>query len=385
MTALIEQIAAAYERDKPHLQDKVFKASELPLSYEAITPDWLTSVLCARHPGAAVTGHRLDVPDNGSSNRRKIYLEYNDAGRRAGLPTALFCKATHDLPNRMTLGVSGGAHGEVTFYNHLRPLLNIEAPQSCFASYDPHSFNSIIMLRDISEEVTSFCSHNTPMNRERAESQIRLLAELHGTGYRSAELQSKLQLLPTWPQFFTNTLGFGMKEGSNQGFLDAKSVISPQLYRRFDEIWPATVASVEHHNQLPHTLAHCDVHLKNWYVAGNGQMGLSDWQCCARGHWGRDFAYTISTALTVENRRAWDKDLLRLYLDRLQAAGGPKVGFDEGWLHYRQQLMSSLTWWTVTLSPPSGMPDMQPRDITLEFIRRIATAMEDVDSLGSFH
>jgi hypothetical protein len=175
-----------------------------------------------------------------------------------------------------------------------------------------------------------------------------------------------------------------MKEGSNQGFLDAEWVVPPQLYRRFDEIWPATAASVERHNQLPHTLAHGDVHLKNWYIAGNGQMGLSDWQCCHRGHWGRDFAYTISTALTIDDRRAWDKDLLRYYLERLRAAGGPKVEFNEAWLHYRQQLMSALTWWTVTLSPPAGMPDMQPKDITLEFIRRIATAIDDVDALASF-
>jgi aminoglycoside phosphotransferase (APT) family kinase protein len=143
------------------------------------------------------------------------------------------------------------------------------------------------------------------------------------------------------------------------------------------------LASVERHNQLPQTLGHGDVHLKNWYIAGSGAMGLSDWQCAHRGHWGRDFAYTISTALTVENRRAWDRELLQFYLDRMQAAGGPKIDFNEAWGHYRQQLLSALTWWTVTLTPPEGMPDMQPRDITLEFIRRITTAMDDVDALDS--
>ena len=57
--------------------------------------------------------------------------------------------------------------------------------------------------------------------------------------------------------------------------------------------------------------------------------------------------------------------------------------FDEAWMHYRQQLMTVLTWWAVTLTPPEGLPDMQPRDITLEFLRRITTAMDDVDTLGS--
>ena len=69
---------------------------------------------------------------------------------------------------------------------------------------------------------------------------------------------------------------------------------------------------------------------------------------------------------------------------QLRAAGGPAVTFDEAWTHYRQQLMSALTWWTITLRPTKDLPDMQPADITLEFIRRITQTMEDVDTLGSF-
>jgi hypothetical protein len=220
------------------------------------------------------------------------------------------------------------------------------------------------------------------MTRERIESQIRLMAKFHGRFHESPELKTVLTEIGTWPEFFGKTLEYGMKEGSNKGFLEAESVIPARLYKRFDEIWPATLASVEKHHQLSHTLMHGDVHLKNWYIAGNGEMGLGDWQCCVRGHWSRDLAYAIVTALTVEDRRAWEKDLVLLYLKELAAAGGPVVTFDEAWIHYRQQLMSVLTWWTITLCPAPGMPDMQPRDITLEFIRRITIAMDDLDSLG---
>src|SRR5439155_19507689 len=133
-------------------------------------------------------------------------------------------------------------------------------------------------------------------------------------------------------------------------FLAAQAVIPPRLFLRFDEIWPATLLSVAAHENAQHTLAHGDVHLKNWYVAGNGEMGLSDWQCCGRAHWWRDLAYTISTALATDDRRAWERELVQLYLTQLRAAGGPDVPFDEGWNVYRQQLMSALTWWTVTLT-----------------------------------
>jgi Phosphotransferase enzyme family len=381
---IAETIKAAYEKDQRRAGQKVRRIDELPLAYEDLTEEWLTAALCNATPGARVVGFRLGPIDTGSANRRKIAVEYNDTGRAAGLPTKVFCKASQDLANRIVLGVSGGSYVETTFYARLRPLLDIEAPRPYYSRFDPDTFNSLVILGDISDEVTEFCTDKTHMDRARAESEMRLLATLHGTCYSNARAKTELAHIPTWPEFFHRTLAFGMQEGSNQGFLAAKEVIPPATYRRFDEIWPKTLASVELHNHLPHTLAHGDVHLKNWYVAGNGEMGLSDWQCAGRGHWGRDDAYAIATALTIDNRRAWEKDLLRYYLDHLSAAGGPTVKFEDAWIHYRQQLMTALTWWTITLRPTKDLPDMQPRDTTLAFIGRISQAMEDVGTLDAF-
>ena len=99
---------------------------------------------------------------------------------------------------------------------------------------------------------------------------------------------------------------------------------------------------MELHADWHNCLCHDDVHLKNWYVAGNGEMGLSDWQDVSRGHWARDVAYAVSTALTVEDRRAWEQDLIKYYLEELRASGGPQVGFDEAWKVYRRQLITAL-------------------------------------------
>jgi hypothetical protein len=383
MSDVVQKITAAFERDQRRLADPL-QPGELPLSYESLTDAWLTVALCKQVAGAQVTSHRLGEVDTGSSNRRKLALQYNTIGQSAGLPENLFCKASHDLANRMVLGISGGARCEVLFYRDVRPLLDIEAPHCYYAAYDAESCNSMIMLGDISSTVTEFCTDKTPIDRRRAESQMRLLGAMHGRVYGSPELQQRVLQLPTWPQFFENTKAFGMEAGSNRGFLAAESVIPSRLYARYAEIWPKTLASVELHQGLPHTLQHGDVHLKNWYVAGNGEMGLSDWQCCGRGHWARDVAYAVSSALLPEDRRAWERELLALYLDSLHAAGGPRVSFDQALLAFRQQLLTALTWWTITLTPAEGLPDMQPRDTTLEFLRRISTAMDDLESLDAF-
>lgn len=52
-------------------------------TYEAITPEWLSAVLARNTTGAAVVSHTLGPVDDGTSNRRRIAIEWNDAGRAA--------------------------------------------------------------------------------------------------------------------------------------------------------------------------------------------------------------------------------------------------------------------------------------------------------------
>jgi len=379
---IVEKIRKLHE-DQHRRNAPPVSASDIPLSFEAMSPQWLSKVLCKDVPGAQVMSRQLGPVDNGSSNRRKLQVTYNDAGQQAGLPSKLFCKASHDIANRVTLGVSGSLLGETTFYNEVRPILDIEAPVSVFANYDDESFNSILMLKDISDDVESFCSHETPMSKQRVESQMDVLATMHSRFLQSPELGTILSVLPSFAGYLRKSMTFGFESGANQGFLDAESVIPPALFKRFPEIWKKTVESTELQDQLPQTFVHNDVHVKNWYIMPGDRMGLSDWQCCTRGHWSRDLAYAISTACTVEDRRVWERDLIRYYLDKMEQAGAPKVSFDDAFTYYRQQMFSVLGFWTITLAPPPDLPDMQPKDITLEFVRRITVAMDDIDSIDS--
>jgi hypothetical protein len=126
------------------------------------------------------------------------------------------------------------------------------------------------------------------------------------------------------------------------------------------------------------------VHLKNWFIAASGEMGLNDWQCSSKGNWARDLAYVLSTSLSIEDRRASERDLLRYYLDRLHAAGGARIGFEDGWKLYREQLFSALAWWTGTLGQPPEAPKMQPPETSIEFIKRMSHAIDDLDALDAF-
>jgi aminoglycoside phosphotransferase (APT) family kinase protein len=368
--------AEARERKRPRV------ATDLPHVYEDINPEWLTAILASRHPGAQVTSCRLGPADNGTSSRRRIELEWNEAGRRAGLPASVFCKGSLSLANRYILALSGGIEAEVVFYQRVRPKLALEAPRPLHAHWDPESFNSIIVMEDMTGEVEFLRCQNT-LSRERAEGQMRLLATLHGAYYDRSDLP---QLAPfrTWEYFFDVIAEeAGFREACARGFHDARDVIPERLFRRESEIWPATRSCVARHAALPRGLVHSDVHLGNWYVTRAGTMGVSDWQCTCKGNWSRDLAYVISTSLEPNDRRAWEKDLLGLYLDALHAAGGAKVDFDEAFTLYRQQLFSALAWWTGTLGQPPEAPAMQPPSTSRTFIARMALAIDDLDALDA--
>lgn len=377
-----EKVKAIYAREIEQ-QLVVNDITQIPASYELISDEWLTKALCGKVPGAQVTAHRLDTPDEGTSNRRRIFISYNDVGSKAGLPASVFCKATQSLESRYVLGLNRSTEAESIFYNTIRPTLDIEAPVGLFANMSTESLNSILIMKDMAGQV-EFCDHRTPVSLDRARSQVELLAKYHGPFYSSPEKQKLIEpYLPFSEWCGLTQQAFDWSAARIMGFKAGKDVIPARLYARCEEVDQATMRAIASHDKLPTTLVHSDVHLKNWYVAGNGKMGLSDWQICVKGCGVRDLAYAISTALTVDNRRQWEMDLIRHYLACLEAEGAKPFSFEQTLLIYRQQLLCALAMWTSTLCPAPGSPEMQPAETSLEFIKRMSHAMDDLDSLGS--
>ena len=71
MADLARQIAEAFEQEQ-RANHIAVERNELPLSYESMSPQWLTKVLCADTPGVEVSAFELGPVDSGSSNRRAV-------------------------------------------------------------------------------------------------------------------------------------------------------------------------------------------------------------------------------------------------------------------------------------------------------------------------
>lgn len=376
-----ETIEAAYRKDVAERR-KVVRANEVPPFYDAITTEWLSAVLCSRIPGSKVTAFHFDQSDDGTCNRRRIFLDYNQAGHDALLPRTIFCKAAHNLANRLLLSASA-TFSETTFYNRFRSRLTTDAPVAYYAAYDEESWAAIVLLRDMASEV-EFCTERTMLSQESVESQLHLLAELHGPFYNDPRFSTEFSdLIPFHRRLNNLDRLHSVGACCNQGLNDAEHLVPPRLYRLRGKVWPATLEAVNWQATQPETLPHSDVHLKNWYRRPDGKMGLSDWQAFGRSHWARDVAYTLATALPVEDRRVVEQDLLRYYLDCLVAARGPKIPYRDAFRQYRAQMLGALAFWTLTYRPTAAMPQMQPIETTEIFIHRLGHAVDDLDSLAA--
>jgi hypothetical protein len=361
--------------------------AEVPASPEALTPEWLTAALCSGHPGAQVSSFTIGAGSEGSTSRAPLTVSYNEAGRAAGLPVEVFAKATPKLTSRLILVPSAGLYTEVQFYNTIQPGLKIETPAGDYAAVHQKSGRSMFLLEDISRTRNCTFGNVTELyvDRAKAEDQMRLLATVHGTFWDSPRLQSDLAWMNTSLKFqidVNNMISF--EKRSLVGLERAADVIPRQLHGRGRDIYSAAMRSLEAHAREPMTIVHSDVHLNNWYVTGDGRMGLCDWQILSRGLWAMDVAYAMTSALAVQDRRAWERDLIEVYLDQLKVSGGPSdLSFDHAWQLYRQQVFHGLIFWLYTIGHGRLQPAMQPDAVSLVNLERMTNAVVDLDSLSS--
>jgi hypothetical protein len=373
----------AYER---LARPKARQFDDVPCTPYAVTPEWLTAVLCGKVPGAVVTHVEVKPASAGTHERHQLKVSYNEEGRRAGLPVSIFTKSLPSIVTRMIGGFNGTARVEGSFFTQIRPQLEIEAPLCYHSAYDRRTFAAIHLLEDlVATKSATFCNHKTYVTRAMADDMIDLLAALHGRFYGDPTLAERYRWLASYPRWFTiGAAKMGTEYYTRKAFDAAAHVIPADVMARRDNVWPATMRALALHDSEPQGLIHSDVHIGNWYRTGAGQMGLCDWQCLSRGHWSRDFAYAVTASLTPDNRRSWERALLARYVERFAEKTGVKPDFDLSFLRYRQQIVHALAMWTITLCHSPLLPNMQPEDTTLTMIERMTTAMADLDALDSF-
>ena len=342
--------------------DAVPRPGRLPRSTADLDAATLSRVL-----GREV--ERVSVLDgtSGTTDRSRLAVDGPD------LPGSVFVKmAATDAGTRLFGGLARLGAVEIGFYRDLRPGLSIEAPEVLGSSFDRATGRFVIVLEDLTERGAVFVDTTTPLTPDRSAAALSTLAGLHGS---TAGVPRK----PSW-----------LGTNSGDALLPLVTAALGRLGRRVVDRDPSLAA--RHSERIlgtygrwaglldegPQCVLHGDPHPGNLYLVEE-RVGFLDWQAVRRGHGMRDATYNLVLGLTVDERRAHERDLLDHYRGELAAHGGPELDPDAVWETYRR--MAAYAYVATVFT--SGLGGLQGEAIADAGLRRAIAAVDDLDTAAA--
>jgi len=342
---------------------------------ELLSPEWLSLALGGQFPGIEVTRvTRGPVVSRVSTNLRfRIECE---GGIPGGLPPDLCAKCYFSeagWPGRRT-GII-----EASFYRDLAARTGVRTLRTHYADVHPETGHGIFITEDVVAQGGTFLDALSPCTPDQAAESLRQFARLH-----AATWCDPIAVTAPWlaPRAEDRTVSRGVRE-IRDNFesedlgpgVPAEVRDAEQLHATFRELAVLT------RDTRPWAVVHGDAHIGNLYLDGAGRPSLLDWQLVQRGPWYLDVGYHIGSALTVEDRRSREDDLVRHSLDELRAAGaarGTEITMptpDEVRLGLRLGVLYGFYHWGITYKVD--------RPITGALLHRLGTAVADHDAYAA--
>lgn len=348
-------------------------AVPLPSELADLTQEWLSRVLASEHADLSVTSLEIHESIVGTGTKVPVSVTYNEAGREARLPERLVLKGTfggHEFAELLlTMQLR-----EARFYRDVAPTLAINLPRCYFAGFDEEQLRSVVILEDMRDRDVVFGALMEPVDGDTVADLLAQLARVHATNWASPRLAT----FPTWPDWIPGLLdeGYWTREAWLACLQQSYAAPVPAALHDYDYLVRALNALWDANHASPQCLVHGDPHIGNTFRDRDGRPGLLDWQMSMGGPYATDFTELMTSALTIDDRRSHERDLLKHYLDSLTKEGVHAPSFDDAWLSYRQNTLYPVMWVTI--------PDvMQPTEVTALATERASAAADDLDALAS--
>ena len=349
-------------------------ALSVPKSWDDITPEWMSAALAGDHPGAVVEAVTVVGRDDGTNRRARLGLTYS-AGSTCNGPATVFAKAADPAHKDLIRLTSGMFHEPRLFMNEV--ALPLEHPIVYGAAIDEDEYDFIMIMEDLTERGADPRDGTRPMTVEQAATGMHGLGRMHGQYWGDRVLREPalgwLEPFLTWEGMQFAPLPAALEQLGDDA---PKEVLSLTIDQLIDSIWKPYINTL---TTSPQTLLHGDPHIGNTYLLPSGEVGFLDWQVARRGNWSLDVGYFLQGALTVEDRRRSERDLLEEYRGALGLPADELPSSDEIWLRYRASVAHGLTLWLVTASAGAW----QRRDIAVSLAQKYSFAYADLDTASA--
>lgn len=337
----------------------------LPRSPEGLDARWVTAALQDRYPGVEAVSVRHGTTIGGTGTKVQLLCEWNEAGRAAGLPQSLYAKGGFEWHE---VAFAASYIAEAIFYADWAPRLSANIPACYFAGHDEGQ--GIVLIEDLGLRGANFGGGVAePLGVETVARLVKLLAGIHAATWNLPELAG---LRTLGQRVGTNFVGYMLESGHYQRCLsEPRGAHIPKAFHDTGRVLAGLKANWAQADTGPQSFCHGDAHMGNLFFEPDGTPGLLDFQAYVRTGPLHDISYHVVGSLSPDERRAHDRELVRLYLAEL-ARLGVTDGWDEeeAWLRFRKHVMHGLMWFTTP-------EEMQPADVVAAHGERFGRAAEE--------
>ena len=345
---------------------------------DEITPQWMTDAL--RDSGhlsdssvVAALDHRIIGTGKMGDNAR-FTLHYD--GEHGNAPDSVIIKfPAEDETARAMAGAQGAYYNEVMFYRHLAGRTGMRTPAIYANEITDDRLLFITVMEDMapaepgSQLVGESLDHARVALREAA----KLAVAFYGD--EAGEHDFVLNQVRTDGGEF----GQALLQQYWPGFLDRFGHGINQECRDFGADYVDNHKTFATRYTGPRTVAHGDFRSENILFYGDKACTV-DWQTTSYASPLTDLAYFMGGSLDIEDRRGWERGLVKEYGEVL-ASLGLNLGFGACWEQYREQAMHGLM--ITVLGASFSAPAERSDAMFLAMIQRHLQHCVDLES-GEF-
>ena len=327
-----------------------------------LAPDWLAGIL--GRPVETVEAEQIGTGQIGTCYRLRM-----DGG-----DTVLVKLPPSDPGEREMM--AGAYRAEVRFYQQIASTVAVRTPYCHHAEIDD-SGDFVLVMEDLAPAVPGDqVAGCTPLQARAA---VVNLAGLHGPRWCDSTLLDVDTLSLNGPDDIALLLE--MYGPTTELFLDSLGdLISPEdavtLRACVPAIGPWLLARQERFG-----LVHGDYRLDNLLFSPTGEVAAVDWQTLSLALPARDLAYVVATSLSVDDRRAHERELVAAYHRALVGYGVADYPAELCWEDYVFALLQVPLVATFGCAYSTNRTERGDR-MFAAMVARGCTAIRDLDALG---
>jgi Phosphotransferase enzyme family len=354
-----------------------------------LTPAWLSAVLGS---GAIDSVSVEDIGTGQMSESRRVRIAYADPAAAAARPGSVVIKTASDNEASRATGVGLGVYErEVRFYRELAPRIGGPLAHCYAAVIDPVEGWFTIVLEDIVAGVQG--DQIAGCTAPEASLAMRELARLHAPVFADPQLGATPWLNVATP--LNQALLTQLLEGFVERYGERVSPEHLDVCRRFIACADGWIAD----RRPPLGLVHGDYRLDNLLFGAGGADAVAsgdpdrsgdpgggrrlvavDWQTVGWGEVMTDASYFLGGALSTEDRREHERQLVREYFDALSENGVRGFRWEDCWEGYRRQSFLGIV---MTVAPAMLVERTERGDeMFMVSLARYAQQVLDLDAIA---